>query len=104
MNQPRKTKSLHDPSPTPQSCPPLQELETLNRNSELCVSDKQFQFGRHRNKNRGFVQLMKRKLELAIGPEYGDLLDRLQAERLITKKKPALNRPTRRSLPDEAAF
>jgi siroheme synthase-like protein len=34
-------------------------------------------------KSRGFAQLMKKKLECLIGPEYGDLLDVVEAERLV---------------------
>jgi precorrin-2 dehydrogenase/sirohydrochlorin ferrochelatase len=53
-------------------------------------------------KSRGFAQLMKKKLELVIGPEYGDLLDRVEAERLITKNPRSTVNPER-SLPNEAA-
>jgi siroheme synthase-like protein len=53
-------------------------------------------------KSRGFAQLMKKKLELVIGPEYGDLLDRVEAERLITKSPRSTVNPEK-SLPNEAA-
>jgi precorrin-2 dehydrogenase / sirohydrochlorin ferrochelatase len=53
-------------------------------------------------KNRGFAQLMKRKLELLIGPEYGDLLDRVEAERLIMKSPDSAGKPGR-SRSNEAA-
>jgi hypothetical protein len=44
---------------------------------------------------------MKKKLELLIGPEYGDLLDRVEAERLIMKKPRATPKPES-PLPSEA--
>jgi precorrin-2 dehydrogenase / sirohydrochlorin ferrochelatase len=53
-------------------------------------------------KSRGFARLMKKKLELLIGPESGDLLDRLEAERLIMKSPHSTEKPAR-SLPNEAA-
>lgn len=53
-------------------------------------------------KSQGFAQLMKKKLELLIGPEYGDLLDRVEAERLIMKSPHSTAKPER-SLPNEAA-
>jgi precorrin-2 dehydrogenase / sirohydrochlorin ferrochelatase len=53
-------------------------------------------------KSRGFAQLMKKKLELLIGPEYGDLLDRIEAERLIMKSPDSTEKPGR-SQPNEAA-
>jgi len=53
-------------------------------------------------KSRGFAQLMKKKLEVLIGPEYGDLLDRIDAERLIMKSRRSTAKPER-SLPSEAA-
>jgi precorrin-2 dehydrogenase/sirohydrochlorin ferrochelatase len=37
-------------------------------------------------KSRGFAQLIKKKLERLIGPEYGDLLDIVEAELLVTKR------------------
>jgi siroheme synthase-like protein len=53
-------------------------------------------------KSRGFAQLMKKKLEALIGPEYGDLLNRVEAERLITKSPHSTGKPER-SLANEAA-
>ena len=52
-------------------------------------------------RSRGFAQLIKRKLERLITPEYGDLLDIIEAERLVMKNP----RPPVRSgsLPNEAA-
>ena len=35
-------------------------------------------------RSRGFARLMQRKLERLIGPEYGDLLDVVEAERLVS--------------------
>jgi len=34
-------------------------------------------------RSRGFARLMQKKLECLIGPEYGDLLDVVEAERLV---------------------
>ena len=53
-------------------------------------------------KSRGFAQLMKKKLERLIGPEYGDLLDIVEAERLVMKN-PTSTAKAGRSLPNEAA-
>jgi len=53
-------------------------------------------------KSRGFAQLMKKKLERLIGPEYGDLLDIVEAERLVMKN-PHSTAKSGRSLPKEAA-
>jgi precorrin-2 dehydrogenase/sirohydrochlorin ferrochelatase len=53
-------------------------------------------------KSRGFAQLMKKKLERLIGPEYGDLLDIVEAERLVMKSPPS-NAKAGRSQPNEAA-
>jgi precorrin-2 dehydrogenase / sirohydrochlorin ferrochelatase len=53
-------------------------------------------------KSRGFAQLMKQKLARLIGPEYGDLLDIVEAERLVTKR-PNSSAKSERSLPNEAA-
>ena len=61
-------------------------------------------------KSRGFAQLMKKKLECMIGPEYGDLLDVVEAERLVAHgakpgKSPSYNgtESVASLLPDEAA-
>ena len=53
-------------------------------------------------KSRGFAQLMKKKLERLIGPEYGDLLDIVEAERLVMQN-PRSTTKSGRSLPNEAA-
>jgi precorrin-2 dehydrogenase / sirohydrochlorin ferrochelatase len=53
-------------------------------------------------KSRGFAQLMKKKLERLIGPEYGDLLDIVEAERVVMQN-PCVNVKPGRSLPNEAA-
>ena len=53
-------------------------------------------------KSRGFARLMKKKLERLIGPEYGDLLDIVEAERLVMQN-PRSTTKSRRSLPNEAA-
>jgi siroheme synthase (precorrin-2 oxidase/ferrochelatase) len=52
-------------------------------------------------RNRGFGELIKRKLERLIGPEYGDLLDIVEAERLVTKS-PCSSAKSGASLPNEA--
>jgi precorrin-2 dehydrogenase/sirohydrochlorin ferrochelatase len=54
-------------------------------------------------KSRGFAQLMKKKLERLIGPEYGDLLDIVEAERLVMKG-PNSSAKSERSLSNEAAL
>jgi precorrin-2 dehydrogenase/sirohydrochlorin ferrochelatase len=61
-------------------------------------------------KSRGFAQLMKKKLECMIGPEYGDLLDVVEAERLVAHgakpgKSPSYNatESVASLLPDETA-
>ena len=49
----------------------------------------------------GFARLIKKKLEGLIGPEYGDLLDIVEAERLVIKSpRPSAKSGT--SLPNEA--
>ena len=53
-------------------------------------------------KSRGFAQLIKKKLERLIGPEYGDLLDIVEAERLVMQN-PCSTAKSGRSLPNEAA-
>jgi len=53
-------------------------------------------------RSRGFAQLMKKKLERLIGPEYGDLLDIVEAERLVMKDSPSTGK-SGGSLADEAA-
>jgi precorrin-2 dehydrogenase/sirohydrochlorin ferrochelatase len=53
-------------------------------------------------RSRGFAQLMKRKLERLIGPEYGDLLDLVEAERLVMHNPRPIVK-SGRSLPKEAA-
>ncbi|HXV83705.1 MAG TPA: bifunctional precorrin-2 dehydrogenase/sirohydrochlorin ferrochelatase [Candidatus Binatia bacterium] len=53
-------------------------------------------------RSRGFAQLMKKKLECLISPEYGDLLDIVEAERLVTKSAEPTEKSSR-SLPNEAA-
>jgi precorrin-2 dehydrogenase/sirohydrochlorin ferrochelatase len=35
-------------------------------------------------RSRGFARLMQKKLECLIGPEYGDLLDVVEAARLVS--------------------
>ena len=53
-------------------------------------------------RSRGFAQLIKKKLEGLIGPEYGDLLDIVEAERLVMHNpRPSVKSGT--SLPNEAA-
>jgi len=45
-------------------------------------------------KSPGFARLMQKKLECLIGPEYGDLLDVVEAERLVshsTGESPSVN-------------
>ncbi|MGB7948455.1 MAG: bifunctional precorrin-2 dehydrogenase/sirohydrochlorin ferrochelatase [Candidatus Binatia bacterium] len=37
-----------------------------------------------KGRSRGFARLMQKKLECLIGPEYGDLLDVVEAERLVS--------------------
>ena len=53
-------------------------------------------------RSRGFAQLMKKKLERLIGPEYGDLLDIVEAERLVMQNQCSTAK-SGRSLPNEAA-
>jgi precorrin-2 dehydrogenase len=53
-------------------------------------------------KSRGFAQLIKKKLERLIGPEYGDLLDVVEAE-LLVMKSPHSTAKSGGSLPKEAA-
>ena len=53
-------------------------------------------------RSRGFAQLMKKKLERLIGPEYGDLLDIVEAERLVMKNAPCTAK-SGTPLADEAA-
>jgi precorrin-2 dehydrogenase len=53
-------------------------------------------------KSQGFARLIKNKLERLIGPEYGDLLDIVEAELLIMKS-PHSSAKTGGSLPKEAA-
>jgi len=53
-------------------------------------------------RSRGFAQLMKKKLERLIGPEYGDLLDIVEAERLVMKDSPSTGK-SGGTLADEAA-
>jgi siroheme synthase-like protein len=53
-------------------------------------------------RSRGFAQLMKKKLERLIGPEYGDLLDIVEAERLVMKDSPSTGK-SGGPLADEAA-
>ncbi|HSE89972.1 MAG TPA: bifunctional precorrin-2 dehydrogenase/sirohydrochlorin ferrochelatase [Candidatus Binatia bacterium] len=53
-------------------------------------------------RSRGFAQLMKKKLARLIGPEYGDLLDIVEAERLVMKS-PRPAEKSGKSLPNEAA-
>lgn len=53
-------------------------------------------------RSRGFAHLMKTKLERMIGPEYGDLLDILEAERLVMQN-PCSTVKSGRSLSNEAA-
>lgn len=53
-------------------------------------------------RSRGFAQLMKKKLERWIGPEYGDLLDIVEAERVVMKSSGSIAK-SRRDLPNEAA-
>ena len=53
-------------------------------------------------RNRGFAQLIKSKLERLITPEYGDLLDLVEAERSVTKS-PRSAVKSRSSLTNEAA-
>jgi precorrin-2 dehydrogenase / sirohydrochlorin ferrochelatase len=53
-------------------------------------------------KSRGFAQLIKKKLECLIGPEYGDLLDIVEAE-LSVMKSPHSTGKSGGSLPKEAA-
>ena len=50
----------------------------------------------------GFAQLMKKKLERLIDPDYGDLLDIVEAERLVMKNPPSPAK-SGTSLADEAA-
>jgi siroheme synthase-like protein len=53
-------------------------------------------------RSRGFAQLIKRKLERLITPEYGDLLDIVEAERSVMKSpRPSVKWGS--SLPNEAA-
>ena len=54
-------------------------------------------------RSRGFAQLMKKKLERWIGPEYGDLLDIVEAERIVMKSSGSIPK-SGRSLPKEAVF
>ena len=53
-------------------------------------------------RSRGFAQLIKKKLECLIGPEYGDLLDIVEAERLVMKNAPSTAK-SGPPLADEAA-
>ena len=53
-------------------------------------------------KSRGFAQLIKKKLERLIGPEYGDLLDIVEAE-LSVMNSPHSTAKSGGSLPKEAA-
>ena len=53
-------------------------------------------------RSRGFAQLIKKKLECLIGPEYGDLLDIVEAERLVMKNAPSTAKSVT-PLADEAA-
>lgn len=53
-------------------------------------------------RSHGFAQLIKKKLERLISPEYGDLLDRVEAERLVMKS-PGPTGKSSRSLHNEAA-
>ena len=53
-------------------------------------------------RSRGFAQLMKKKLERLIGPEYGDLLDIVEAERLVMKDSSSTGK-SGGPLADEAA-
>ena len=53
-------------------------------------------------RNRGFAQLVKKKLEGLIGPEYGDLLEIVEAERLVAKN-PRTSIKSGTSLSNEAA-
>ena len=53
-------------------------------------------------RSHGFAQLMKKKLERLIGPEYGDLLDIVEAERLVMKD-PSSTAKSGGPLADEAA-
>ncbi len=50
-------------------------------------------------RSRGFAQLIRKKLECLIGPEYGDLLDIIEAERLVKDNC----RPPSKPVPNEAA-
>jgi siroheme synthase-like protein len=50
----------------------------------------------------GFARLIKKKLEGLIGPEYGDLLDIVEAERLVMHN-PRPSAKSGKSLPNKAA-
>ena len=52
-------------------------------------------------RNHGFAQLMKKKLEALIGAEYGDLIEIVEAELLVTKN-PSADVKSATSLPNEA--
>jgi siroheme synthase-like protein len=52
-------------------------------------------------RNHGFARLLRKKLEGLIGQEYGDLLEIVEAERLLTKNPPT-GVKSGTSLPNEA--